>query len=110
MSEQSNQKKTRRIQLQETLEAILGSSNVYFNPPESIKMKYPCIVYNLTDIDSTRADNLSYHTQRAYQLTCIGKDVDTDLPDRILETLEMCSYERSFKSDGLDHHVIRLYY
>lgn len=108
MSEQSNQK-TRRIQLQEILEKILGSSNVYFEPPESIKMKYPCIVYGLDDIDSIKADNISYANTRLYQITCIGKDPDTDIPDKILE-LEMSSYERRFKSDNLIHDVIRLYY
>lgn len=85
-------------------------SNVYFEPPESVKIKYPCIVYNLSDIYSRKADNLSYNNTRLYQLTCIGKDPDTNLPDRLLEELPMSSYERSFKSDGLIHHVIRLYY
>lgn len=73
-------------------------------------MKYPCIVYGLADIYSTRADNLAYKNTRLYQITCIGKDPDTDLPDRILEELEMSSFERAFNSDGLIHHVIRLYY
>lgn len=73
-------------------------------------MKYPCIVYGLDDIYSQKADNLSYNNTRLYQVTCICKDPDTDLPDRILDELEKCSYERRFKSDGLIHDVIRLYY
>ena len=109
MSEQSIQK-SRRIQLQNKLEEILGSRNVYFEPPENIKMEYPCIVYTLSDIYSQRADNLPYKNTRAYQVTCIGKDPDTDLPDRILEELEMCSYEQEFKSNNLIHNVLRLYY
>lgn len=108
MSEQSIQK-NRRIQLQKILEEKLGSSNVYFEPPESIKMQYPCIVYGLSDIYSQKADNVSYNNTRLYQITCIGKDPDTDIPDRILE-LEKSSYERRFKSDNLIHDVIRLYY
>lgn len=109
MSEQSSQK-DRRIQLQKILEEILGSNNVYFEPPESIKIKYPCIVYGLDDIYSQRADNLNYKSTRLYQITCIGKDPDTNIADRILDELEMSSYERRFKSDGLVHDVIRLYY
>lgn len=109
MSEQSNQK-MRRIELQHILEGLLGSSNVYFEPPESIKMKYPCIVYGLDDIYSQRADNHSYKSTRLYQITCIGKDPDSDLADRIVDELEMASYERRFKSDGLIHDVIRLYF
>lgn len=108
MSDISNQK-DRRIQLQKILEDKLGSSNVYFEPPESIKMKYPCIVYGLDDVYSIKADNISYKNTRLYQVTCIGKDPDTDIPGRILE-LEKSSYERRFKSDNLIHDVIRLYY
>lgn len=109
MSEQSSQK-MRRIQLHKLLEQILGSTNVYFEPPESIKMKYPCIVYGLDDIYSRKADNISYTTTKHYQVTCIGKDPDTILPDKILEEIKTSSYERRFKSDNLIHDVIALYF
>lgn len=72
-------------------------------------MKYPCIVYGLDDIYSRKADNISYNNKRLYQITLIGKDPDTDVPEKILE-LDLSSYERRFKSDGLIHDVIRLYY
>ena len=38
-----------RYELHEFLCEILGSRNVYFQPPESVKMKYPAIVYERTD-------------------------------------------------------------
>ena len=72
-------------------------------------MKYPCIVYGLDDIYSQKADNIPYKNTRLYQVTCIGKDPDTDIPEKVLE-LNMSSYERRFKSDNLVHDVIRLYY
>lgn len=34
-----------RLDLQTFLEELLESKNVYFQPPESVKMKYPAIVY-----------------------------------------------------------------
>ena len=34
-----------RLELQSVLEQTLGSRNVYFQPPASVKMKYPAIVY-----------------------------------------------------------------
>ena len=40
-----------RLDLQKIFEDILGSKNVYFQPPESLKMKYPAIRYSLDDID-----------------------------------------------------------
>lgn len=72
-------------------------------------MKYPCIVYGLDNVYTRHADNTSYMNKRLYQITCIGKDPDTDIPEKVLE-LEMSSYERRFKSDNLIHDVIRLYY
>ena len=44
-----------RLDLQTFLEEILESRNVYFQPPESVKMKYPAIVYALDDIENVYA-------------------------------------------------------
>ena len=38
-----------RLDLQALLEDLLGSRNVYYQPPESDKMNYPAIVYALED-------------------------------------------------------------
>ena len=35
----------RRLELQSELEKILGSRNVYYQPLPSLKLQYPCIVY-----------------------------------------------------------------
>ena len=49
-----------RLDLQALLEDLLGSRNVYYQPPESKKMNYPAIVYTLEDIESTFADDGLY--------------------------------------------------
>ena len=36
---------TRRLELDADLRALLGSTNVYFQPPETKKLKYPCFIY-----------------------------------------------------------------
>ena len=48
------------LRLQETLETILGSENVYFQPPESYKIEYPCIIYERANIKAIKADNIGY--------------------------------------------------
>ena len=50
-----------RLILQSALEAILGSRNVYFQPPSGFQMQYPCIVYTLDNDFVARADNKIYH-------------------------------------------------
>ena len=42
-----------RLILHDELITLLGSSNVYFQPPTSIKMNYPCIIYKLDDVEYT---------------------------------------------------------
>ena len=41
-----------RLELDEELVKILGSKNVYFQPPESLKLNYPAIVYSLSNISN----------------------------------------------------------
>ena len=47
----------RRYELQAVLEGILGSGNVYFQPPENLKVRYDCIVYERSEIETVHADN-----------------------------------------------------
>ena len=49
-----------RLSLQTMLEEILGSRNVYYNPPASVRMEYDAIVYSRTKIDNKFANNLCF--------------------------------------------------
>lgn len=98
-----------RTELHEILKKILGSEYVYFQPPESEKMKYPCIVYSLDDIDTKNADNISYVNTKRYAVTIIDKDPDSMIAEALLK-LSMCSFDRSYTKDNLNHWVFRLYF
>lgn len=97
-----------RLQLSETLHKILGNDNVYFQPPESIEMNYPAIVYSLDDIRNSFANNSVYIQNRAYQITVIDKDPDSEIVDRI-SAISKCKFVRSFASDNLNHWVFILH-
>ncbi len=100
---------SRRIELQNVLEKILGSENVYFQPPATLKMKYDCIRYELRKIDTMYADNAPYHLHDSYQVTAIYKDPDSDLPYK-LAMLPMCIHERHYTADNLNHDIFILYF
>lgn len=104
-----NQIQNRRMKLHKMLVDLLGSSNVYFQPPESIKMKYPCIVYHLADIDPVFADNIPYLKKRRYSVTVIDRDPDSVIRDKMSD-LQACGFERQFTSDNLYHYVFNLTY
>lgn len=99
----------RRVELQTLLETILGSRNVYFQPPESLKLKYPCIVYELSGMHNDHADNLKYRFLKQYTVTYIDEDPDSDIPDKLL-MIDKCSFSRAFPSDNLNHWSFTLYF
>lgn len=99
----------RRVELHELLCNILGSRNVYYQPPESIKMKYPAIVYSRDGIPNDYADNIPYRQSHIYQVIVIDADPDSKIVGRISQ-LPMCSFNRHFESENLNHDVFTLTY
>lgn len=99
-----------RVNLQTELEAVLGSRNVYFQPPETLKIQYPCIIYELSNIQTVKANNRIYINKHRYQLTIIHSDPDNTLKDGILFAFRYCSFDRVYKADNLYHYVYNLYY
>lgn len=98
-----------RLELQTLLENILGSRNVYFQPPESVKMKYPAIVYGLDDIENSFADDGVYLSKKRYLVTVIDEDPDSPIVDKVA-ALPTCRFNRRFQSDNLNHDVFILYF
>ena len=98
-----------RLDLQAKFEEILGSRNVYFQPPASVKLKYPAIVYARKDIDSIFADNGMYRNMPRYDVTLIDKNPDSPFIEQIL-ALPYCSHDRSYTADNLNHDVFNIYY
>ena len=99
-----------RLQLHKELCEIIGSTNVYFQPPASVSMKYPCIKYSLSGIDIAHADDRNYKNIREYMVTVMDKNPDSETPEKILDHFRMCRFDRSYTADNLNHYVITLYY
>ena len=98
-----------RLDLQGILEGILGSDHVYFQPPPSIKMEYPCIVYSRYSALSQFAGNILYKRDKRYTITVIDRNPDSDIPDKVAE-LPKCAYDRYFVTEGLHHDVFNVYF
>jgi|SRR5688500_4883734 hypothetical protein len=98
-----------RLQLQALLELLLGSTNVYFQPPAGVQMQYPAIVYEWDDTDTRFADNRPYRHIRRYQVTVIDRDPDSVIPDKVAD-LPMCTFNRAFSAEDLNHKIFDLYF
>lgn len=98
-----------RLELHEILCKVLGSRKVYFQPPESVKMEYPAIVYSRDDIENTFAENSVYKQDHQYQIVVIDKDPDSKIVDAVSK-LPMCRFVRHYEADNLNHDVFSIYY
>lgn len=98
-----------RLELQILLEELLGSRNVYYQPPESVKMKYPAIVYSRQNIDNRHANNNVYIQNNVYNITVIDENPDSEIVKKV-SLLPMCNFNRHYTSDNLNHDVFTIYY
>lgn len=99
----------RRADLHHILEATLGSKNVYFEPPESFKLSYPCIVYFLDDNYEKMADNDQYGLSKRYAMTYLTLGVEDDMVDK-LERLRFCHMTRHYTNSNLHHYAYTIFY
>jgi hypothetical protein len=100
-----------RLELHAVLLDIMpeNQKNVYFQPPNGLVMKYPCITYERSTIQSEYADNSAYNLYKRYEATVIDKSPDSELPDKVA-MLPLCSHDRFFAVDNLNHDVFTLFF
>jgi hypothetical protein len=96
-----------RLQLHDVLTEICDDA--YFQPPNNISLNYPCILYQRAGSSSDHADNELYRHAKQYQVTVIDRNPDSELPDQV-EGLPLCSFDRFFAADNLNHWVLNLFY
>ena len=99
-----------RLNLQEELRDVLGSNNVYFQPPETVKMKYDAIVYNLSNMRIDHADNINYKRHKQYDILVISRDSENDIAERLLDHFQWIRFDRRYVANNLYHDALSLYY
>lgn len=94
-------------ELQAEMKAIAGVEDAYIQAPTS--MVYPCIMIERDSSDAKLADNIKYYLKKRYTITVIDRAPDSPIPD-IVEGLQLCRFDRYFRTDGLNHFVFQLYF
>lgn len=100
----------RRLKLHEELCEILESTNVYFQPPQSLSMKYPCVRYAFGEPNQTYANDLNYNYTRRYDGVVIDRDPESTLPIKIAGHFSRCKFGKPYIADNLNHFPFTLYY
>lgn len=104
---------TSRERLHAELKALMptgATNNVYFQPPPSLQLNYPCIVYSLDRMQTRNADNLVYSINDGYQVTYITKSPVDVTPKNIIKHFPMVNFNRQYINDGLYHNTFIIYY
>ena len=96
-----------RLELQSLLETI--TEHVYFQPPTNVRLQYPCIKYSRDSDTSVFANNGNYHHTNRYMVTVIDRDPDSALPEAV-RTLPMCTFDRFYTADDLNHDVFNIFW
>lgn len=96
----------RRVDLHNKLLSIC--QHVYYQPPESIKLSFPCIVYKLEDMPTIWANNLPYSLEHCYQAAVIDRSPDSSVREALM-AFPKTKFIRAFSADNLHHYVFRIY-
>jgi len=99
----------RRLLFHSVLTGVLGSNNVYFQPPPDRQLQFPCIVYERDNQSVLRSDNVAYNLRQRYQVTYIDQNPDGDPIDALAE-VPLSAFSRHFVTSGLNHDVFSIYY
>lgn len=97
------------IYLRGIVKARCGEENVYYQPPANLRMKYPCIRYELDKIRNRDANNRVYRQTVHYTVTVIDTKPDSEMT-AAMSLLEKVSHDRHFVSDNLYHDVFSVWY
>jgi hypothetical protein len=96
-----------RLDLNAVLKAI--TENVYFQPPPTVLMHYPCIVYKRDSANTIFAGDKPYRNAKRYQVIVIDLDPDSDIPGKVA-ALPLCRYDRFYTADSLNHDVFNIFF
>lgn len=96
-----------RLQLHQLLEELC--EHVYFQPKTNTKMEFPAILYKRDFAETLFADGIPWRREKRYMVTVIDRDPDSLIPDKVAN-LPMCSYNRFYTADDLNHDVFTLFF
>lgn len=98
-----------RLDFHSKLVEILGSENVYYDPPSTVSMKYDAIKYSRKPNSSKFASNSLYSSMNCYEVILISRKSDNPIV-KWLRELPLSSHDRHYYADNLSHDVFTIYH
>lgn len=92
--------KSKRLKLWYILKTICDE--VHYQPPSDVKLNYPCIVYNLSNMEDIHANNQPYLRDYTFTATLmIDDDLDSELVEKFIEAAT--KFKNTIPVDGLNN-------
>lgn len=97
-----------RMTLQEILQnfqmEVDETPHVYFDPPETVKMSYPCFIYHFEGYEQLNGNDERYLESERYSVRYVTKTADALLP-KLIRELPRVSFERHYTAENLHHYM-----
>jgi hypothetical protein len=102
-------KRERWLELQALLTAIPDVTEAYFQQPNNVDMRYPCIVFAADVVATQHASNRPYFRQQRYLVTIMDTRPNTPIEQYVAE-MPTAKFNRRFTADKLHHVVYTLFF
>lgn len=102
----------KRIELQRKLEGLYypgETPHVYFQPPASVKIIYPAIIFNFSNVKTIRSNNNLYNYMKSYEVTFVSTEPHHYMFDKLMN-FPYSSFDRRYVADNLYHDVFTIFY
>lgn len=100
-----------RKDLDKELKRISGYDHIYYQPDLNVRLKYPCIIYQLVAPYVLHANDEVYQYRRHYNVTVIHSDPDDTTAEKLVMRLRHCSHSGPrFINDNLYHEPLTIFY
>ena len=97
-----------RVELSNRLKELMiecgEEPHLYFQPPETVKLEYPCFIYKLSSPSSSYADNRPYVMSVSYDVTYITRAPNSVMPTKLMKEPRF-RFSRYYTADNLHHYA-----
>lgn len=112
MSRKTTVIENQRDRLHSILTSIKGPKKVYYQPPSTERLVYPCLIYTLEKINTRYANGNRYLSVPLYTLLLIDYDPESIIQKEIMDLRGDChvKFNRYYTADNLNHWSYDLYF
>lgn len=105
---EANVIETKRIELHNKLLSSTTILNVYFQPPENIKIVYPCIIYERQLFKPRYADDTMYSNNVCYKVILVDSKPNNENLNNLL-IIKNSKYVNHYYKNSLHYDVFSIY-